>query len=174
MPDYDPRAELAPRDIVARAIDAEIKRDGLDYVYLDISHQDRGVREGAFPEHLRKLIGLGIDITKEPIPVVPAQHYTCGGVLVDLDGRTDAPGLYAVGEVSAIRLCTARTGWQAIRCSNVSCSAMPAPRISTPLGQPATADRPSAHGTKAASPTATKKSSSPNAGAKSGSSCGIT
>ncbi len=100
MPDYDERAELAPRDVVARANDAEIKRDGLDYVHLDISHKDTDFVKGHFPNIYEKLIALGIDITKEPIPVVPAQHYTCGGVLVDLDGRTDAPGLYAAGEVT--------------------------------------------------------------------------
>ena len=100
MPDYDGRAELAPRDIVARANDAEIKRDGLDYVHLDISHKDPEFVKGHFPNIYEKLMGLGIDITKQPIPVVPAQHYTCGGVIVDLDGRTDAPGLYAAGEVT--------------------------------------------------------------------------
>jgi L-aspartate oxidase len=100
MPDYDERGELAPRDIVARAIDHEIKRDGLDYVFLDISHREPDFVRGHFPNIYEKLLGLGIDITKEPIPVVPAQHYTCGGVLVDLDGRTDAPGLYAAGEVT--------------------------------------------------------------------------
>ena len=100
MPDYDERAELAPRDIVARANDAEIKRDGLDYVHLDISHKPPEFVREHFPNIYEKLIGLGIDITTQPIPVVPAQHYTCGGVLIDLDGRTDAPGLYAAGEVT--------------------------------------------------------------------------
>ena len=100
MPRFDERAELAPRDIVARAIDHEIKRLGLDYVHLDISHRDPGFVREHFPNIYEKLIGLGIDITKEPIPVVPAQHYTCGGVVVDLHGCTDAPGLYAAGEVT--------------------------------------------------------------------------
>jgi L-aspartate oxidase len=98
MPDYDERAELAPRDIVARANDSEIKRHGLDYVHLDISHQPADFVKGHFPTIYEKLLGLGIDMTKQPIPVVPAQHYTCGGIVIDLHGRTDLPGLYAAGE----------------------------------------------------------------------------
>ena len=98
MPDYDERAELAPRDIVARANDDQIKRFGLDYVHLDISDKDPDFVAGHFPNIYEKLLTLGIDMTKQPIPVVPAQHYTCGGILIDLDGRTDLPGLYAAGE----------------------------------------------------------------------------
>ncbi|KLE34143.1 L-aspartate oxidase [Aurantiacibacter luteus] len=99
MSQYDPeRMELAPRDVVARANDDQIKRFGLDYVHLDISHQPPEFVKGHFPTIHEKLLGLGIDMTRQPIPVVPAQHYTCGGVMIDLAGRTDLPGLYAAGE----------------------------------------------------------------------------
>ncbi|MCB2085137.1 MAG: L-aspartate oxidase [Sphingomonadaceae bacterium] len=99
MVDYDKeRMELAPRDIVARANDDQIKRYGLDYVHLDISHQPPEFVKEHFPTIHEKLMGLGIDMTKQPIPVVPAQHYTCGGILIGLDARTDLPGLWAAGE----------------------------------------------------------------------------
>lgn len=99
MADYDPeRMELAPRDVVARAIDDQIKRYGLDYVHLDISHMPADFVRGHFPTIHDKLLGLGIDMTVQPIPVVPAQHYTCGGVVIGLDARTDLPGLWAAGE----------------------------------------------------------------------------
>ena len=100
MLDHDPRAELAPRDVVARAIDFEMKKHGLDCVHLDISHQSPAFLQEHFPNILAHCASLGIDITKEPIPVVPTAHFTCGGVLTDLAGRTDLPGLYAVGEVA--------------------------------------------------------------------------
>lgn len=100
MPDHDPRAELAPRDVVARAIDFEMKKHGIDCVYLDISHQPAAFLHEHFPNILARCAELGIDITREPIPVVPAAHYTCGGVVTDLNARTDLPGLYVVGEAS--------------------------------------------------------------------------
>jgi L-aspartate oxidase len=104
MPDHDPRAELAPRDVVARAIDFEMKKHGLDCVHLDISHQSPEFIREHFPNILARCAELGIDITREPIPVVPAAHYTCGGVVTDLHGRTDVPGLYAVGETTCTGL----------------------------------------------------------------------
>lgn len=101
MTDYDAeRMELAPRDVVARAIDDQIKRYGLDHVHLDISHQPADFVREHFPTIHEKLTGLGIDMTRQPIPVVPAQHYTCGGVVIDLAARTDLPGLWAAGEVT--------------------------------------------------------------------------
>ena len=104
MPQHDARAELAPRDVVARAIDFEMKKHGLDCVYLDISHQPLAFILDHFPNIYARCLVLGIDISKQPIPVVPAAHYTCGGVLTDLAGRTDLGGLYAVGETACTGL----------------------------------------------------------------------
>lgn len=100
MPQHDERAELAPRDIVARAIDFEMKKRGIDCVYLDISHRPADFVLSHFPTIYRRCLELGIDITKEPIPVVPAAHYCCGGVMVDDVGSTGLPRLYAIGETA--------------------------------------------------------------------------
>lgn len=104
MPWHDERAELAPRDVVARAIDFEMKKRGLDCVYLDISHQPVEFLQEHFPTIYSRCLALGIDISKQPIPVVPAVHFTCGGVMTDLHGRTDVNGLYAIGETACTGL----------------------------------------------------------------------
>ena len=104
MPEHDERAELAPRDIVARAIDFEMKKRGLDCVFLDISHKGEDFIREHFPNIHARCLELGIDIAREPIPVVPAAHYTCGGIISDLHGRTDVPGLYVAGEASCTGL----------------------------------------------------------------------
>ena len=104
MPSHDERAELAPRDVVARAIDFEMKKGGFDCVYLDISHQGLPFIQEHFPNIYARCLQLGIDMAKEPIPVVPAAHYTCGGIKTDLSGHTDLPGLYAIGETACTGL----------------------------------------------------------------------
>jgi L-aspartate oxidase len=102
MPWHDERAELAPRDVVARAIDFEMKKRGLDCVYLDISHLE--FLQEHFPTIYSRCLALGIDISRQPIPVVPAVHFTCGGIMTDLRGRTDVKGLYAIGETACTGL----------------------------------------------------------------------
>ncbi len=104
MPEHDERAELAPRDIVARAIDFEMKKRGIECVYLDMTHKGTEFLRSHFPTIYSKCLELGINISKEPIPVVPAAHYQCGGLMTDLRGKTDIPNLYAIGETACTGL----------------------------------------------------------------------
>jgi L-aspartate oxidase len=104
MEKYHPMKSLAPRDVVARAIDSEMKRSGQECVYLDITHHSEKVLKRRFPNIFSKCLEAGVNMAKDPIPVVPAAHYSCGGILTDVNGATEIPGLYAVGEAACTGL----------------------------------------------------------------------
>jgi L-aspartate oxidase len=171
MPRHDARAELAPRDVVARAIDFEMKKRGLDCVYLDISHKSADFLGEHFPNILARCLDLGIDITRQPIPVVPAAHYTCGGVVTDLRARTDLPGLYVAGEAS----CTGLHGANRLASNSLlECLVFAEAAANDILEQPAASCRSCRPGTPAVSAIPMKKSSSPTTGMNCAASCGTT
>ncbi len=114
MQKYDPRLSLRPRDIVARAIDNEMKQRGEDHVYLDVTHKDPEETKKHFPNIYKKCLSIGIDITKDYIPVAPAAHYLCGGIKVDLDGQAASAACTPSANVRA-RACTAATVWHPTR-----------------------------------------------------------
>jgi L-aspartate oxidase len=171
MPEHDAREELAPRDIVARAIDFEMKKRGLDCVYLDISHKGEAFIKNHFPNIHARCLELGIDITLEPIPVVPAAHYTCGGVVCDLRGRTDVEGLYVAGEAS----CTGLHGANRLASNSLlECLVFSEAAVDDMLAKQKPRYPTCPTGTKAASPTPTKKWSFPITGTNCAASCGTT
>jgi len=140
MHKFDHRAELAPRDIVARAIDHEMKRLGADCLYLDISHRDDGFIKSHFPTIHQRCKELGIDMCNQPIPIVPAAHYTCGGVMSDIHGNTDVDRLYAIGETAFTGLHGANrlASNSLLECIVFAsaCAKAIAPRLSRPMHYP--------------------------------------
>jgi L-aspartate oxidase len=170
MPRHDARAELAPRDVVARAIDFEMKKRGLDCVYLDISHKPAAFLAEHFPNIMARCLELGIDITRQPIPVVPAAHYTCGGVVTDLRARTDVAGLYVAGEAS----CTGLHGANRLASNSLLECLVFAEAAANDILEQAASCRSYRPGTTAASAIPMKKSSSPTTGMSCDASCGTT